>query len=706
MSALAASFAVLLPLIDYRFYYPVGINNPSTFLIGLYTQPLGFILLAAWLVLYLDERRAYWRFTLTCLLLALTILANFFNALAAAIFVATTVLFDAVKLYRASEPDSRKKILTRLSFHATVPLVAVCLTLFWLVPMLSQYTYFVTRPHTPSATQMASPASWLWYLLSAVGVVCWLKQPTRAMWPFLTTCLILAGGVVFATTAAPGWFPLQSVRLLSTLNFLLALPVGRALLAGLQLLTSKFNTALGRSHLCANGTVGVRDADAILSSPLNVAVATVLLAAAFVLIKPPSYTLSFLPAQGRALIDGVLRFAQQHRDGRYLVEVPDFAYGAAALDGRAINSYLGAQGNETMSVVFREASPHALFFNPLVTAFSAFPDNFGVSSVLADDLDFIEQPLARHLERARFVGVKYLVIVSPEVRSRLAQEPRIKARYDLGSWSIFELRDEPPARVRSLSYRPALVVSSFSLKQRRRNEYNFIRWSEEQFADGWFDVLLARSPESKVDQLRGLEQFGALILDTYDYDDENSAFEQLQNFSRHRALVLLSSDAPLFRRIQSHLPEFPLATIVERAPEPSGELLRFDTPSYRYGNSSIRRAWREIRQALDKSKVPVEESSLAARTDREEISITPNESLDESVPTLIETTYHPSWQRTDHQPIYSVTPFFMLTFIQRPAQIVYARRWYDWLGVLCSTSSFAFLCVHTLWRYRHANYEY
>ena len=30
---------------DYRFYHPVGINNASTFLIGLYTQPLGFLLL-------------------------------------------------------------------------------------------------------------------------------------------------------------------------------------------------------------------------------------------------------------------------------------------------------------------------------------------------------------------------------------------------------------------------------------------------------------------------------------------------------------------------------------------------------------------------------------------------------------------------------------------------------------------------------------
>lgn len=45
--ATTAAFAVLPLLIDYRFYHPVGINHASTFLIGLYTQPLGFVLLLA-----------------------------------------------------------------------------------------------------------------------------------------------------------------------------------------------------------------------------------------------------------------------------------------------------------------------------------------------------------------------------------------------------------------------------------------------------------------------------------------------------------------------------------------------------------------------------------------------------------------------------------------------------------------------------------
>ena len=67
-----------------------------------------------------------------------------------------------------------------------------------------------------------------------------------------------------------------------------------------------------------------------------------------------------------------------------------------------------------------------------------------------------------------------------------------------------------------LDYRPALVVSDFSVKGRRRGDFDFVRLAEEQFGDGWFDVLLARSAETKVDRLSDLGGFGALVLDRYD----------------------------------------------------------------------------------------------------------------------------------------------------------------------------------------------
>jgi hypothetical protein len=693
LAAAAVAFAALPQLVDYRFYHPVGLNNAGTFLIGLYTQPLGFVLLIAWLVVYLGADWGRRRFALASVLLALTVLANFFNAVTAALFVAAVLLSDAVKLYRGAGPGSRRDSLRALLGHSASPVVAALLSAFWLAPLASQYDYFVTRPNTFPLAELVPPVMLAWYALASVGCWLWLRRPTRAMWPYLLACLALACSVAFAAVIAPRWFPLQSVRFLSTLNFLLAVPVGRALLSGYEFVSLTFSRAFAANRSRPGSGQAQAAVAGLKYSPVTLVLALALLAAAFLLIKPPAYTLAFLPREGSALIDPVLNFARQQRDGRYLVEVPNFDFGAAALDGRALNSYLGAQGNETASVVFREASPNALFLNPLVTAFSAFPDNFGVSSVLADDLDFIQQPLERHLERARFMGVRYLVIVSPEVKSRLAREPGVGQRQELGPWTVFELTGEQIPKVRALAYRPALVVSNFTLKERRRNELDFVRLCEEQFADGWHDVLLARAPETRIDRIKQLDEFGALVLDVYEYVDEDAAFERLREYAQRRALVLLSSEAPLFRRIRSRIGEFPSATVVERPLEEPGERLRFDVPTFRYDGSALRKMWGEIRRALESRKVavgaaPVLNGEVKGRV----IQVDFAAPASEGVPVLVATTYHPGWQRRDGSAVYVASPFFMLSFFRESAQLVYERSRLDQVGALVSACTVVLLC--------------
>jgi len=315
MIATAAAFAAFPLLIDYRFYHPVGINNASTFLIGLYTQPLGFVLLIAWFVIYLRAHQRRWTFALSCVLLSLTILTNFFNAVTAALFAIATVTNDILNLYRQrNRQDESNAARSALVAHILAPVIAVCLSLFWLVPMMSEYDYFVTRPHTFSIEQLVPGVMWGWYTLAVIGIVCWSRRPTQAMWPFLATCFALAAGVVFATAIAPRWFPLQSVRFLSTLNFLLAVPAGRALAGAFSFTTGRLANVFGSSQRRRERNSRRRSTS--LSGPVTVITCLLLLIVAFVLIKPPTYALAFLPKEGRAIIDAVLSFAQQHRDGR------------------------------------------------------------------------------------------------------------------------------------------------------------------------------------------------------------------------------------------------------------------------------------------------------------------------------------------------------------------------------------------------------
>lgn len=653
-----AAFAAVPLLVDYRLYRPIGLDYLSTFHIGLYTQPLGFVLLALWLSVHLDETRGRRRLELSAALLALTTLANFFNAAAAAAFVMATLVGDLARVARASDAEARGAAVRRTLERGAVAPLAFLLTAFWTAPLFESYAYFVTRPFSAPLGEMIPPAMWGWYALAAAGFWAWARRRTAAFGPFLATCAGLFVVVAFSSTIAPRWFPLQATRFVSTLNFLLAVPVGFALDSGFRRLARLFGEK-------GDATEGV--------SRLTIRLAAGAAIVACLCIRTPYFTLAFFQNGQRVEMDAALDFARERRDGRYLVEFPALSQTVAALSGRALTAYLGMQGNEAASVVFREASPNSIFMNPLTTAFSASPDSFGMSSALSDDLDFLEQPLSRHIARARFVGVKYFVVVSPWMKERLRGEASVRAAHEFGPWTIFETEDPPP-RARALRFKPALVVSDASFKLRRRNEFDFTRLAEEQFADGWFDVALFRSPEMKLDRLRDPERFGALIVDDYACDDEAAAYAALQAFAQRRPVIFLANDAPLYRRIRENPSAFPLATHIELPANAPGDWLAADRPTARYDASPIRNAWRRIRRILEETKTPVAETAacrLQATANRLEIRLeTPTA---DDVPIFLSASWHPDWRGADGRQPYLAAPFFMATFARDATDVTYGR---------------------------------
>lgn len=705
--ATAAALASVLLLVDLRIMGTLlaGLDYFSTFQIGLYTQPLGFVLMIAWYVLYsgipLKERKLTACAT-SALLLALTVLSNFFSAITAAVFIVAILANDLTHIWRAGDIKQRREESKTLLLHLLSPLIALSLCLFWLVPMVTEYKYFVTRPYVVEAQSLMSPRLALWFVIALIGSVLWWRESGTSsaskqeqagglrtqMARYLTACAILALAVIFAAVFAPSWFPLQTPRFLATLTFLLTVPVGFALTNGFLWLAK----LLGEISL-KNQSVSLKRTTFTLGT-------TAVIFLIIVLSAPDlNWAYAFYPKNQKTSIDDVLDFARQHRDGRYLVEVINPKVGSAwteaSFDARAINSYLGSQGNETISGVFHEASPNALFTLPVVNAFSNYPDSFGISSVLADDLDFAAQPLSEQIKRAQFLGVKYLVIRTPAMKERVSKEISSAIRHDIGWWAVFELPGAPTPKIQPLQFKPALVLSGFTVKARRRNEMGFIRLAEEQFADNWFDVLLARSPESKIDRLSELDSFGALIIDTYDYADETAAFERLRKFAQDHAVICLSADNALFRRIQNSRPDFPLLEIIDRQPETPGETVQDLKPTHHYNSSAIRQQWKIIRSALEKNKLATDAapSDLTGRIDLNTITLTVGSSVKaDPVPVLIASTFHPNWQRSDGRPTYAVTPFFTLTFVDHSVSIAYGRRRFDKVGLWVSAVTLVMLC--------------
>jgi hypothetical protein len=640
-------------LVDYRFVsaaFPLGLDYFSTFQIGLYTQPLGFILLLAWLFVYQDKELNLRKIGIASILLALVILANFFGAITACVFILAPFIDDlsAFVFRKISLTQFRQQTLRRLS----IPILAVCISAFWLVPMLSQSKYFVTRP--TSVSLFPSQTIWIFYGLALLGCIIWLKtREARKSFVFAYICLGLF--TFFVSPIVPSWFPFQTNRFLANFNFLSCLPVGFFL-----------NFTLAKVGQLSLSKMSFINLNRIKFAGL---IATV--GFSFLFIESPKYELSFYSDKEFGKIKPIFDFAKNNTKGRYLVENPDPNYPMAQLDGRAINSFLGMQGNETANIVFREASPSSLFFNPLISVFSAYPESYGMSSILSDDIDFKEQPIEKHLEQAKFLGIKYFVIISPWIKEKLAKANLKEHKF--AAWSIFEFEQEFFSYSQNLVYKPALVMSDFSLKARKSDNFSFLRLAEEQFNDSWFDVLLVKDPQnSKIDNLTDMENFGAIIIEKFDYDNETKAFDVLKSYSQKNLLILFNSDDNLLKRIKASVAEFVNLKIIDFPTEKESHWLENEYPSTQYNGSLTRSVWKQIKENIENYKVA---------TDKKMIQI--------------KQTFHPNWQTSAK--VFVSTPFFTVSY-DSINDFSFKKTWSEttffWLSV-----TFGFICVlFVLWK--------
>ena len=231
------------------------------------------------------------------------------------------------------------------------------------------------------------------------------------------------------------------------------------------------------------------------------------------------------------------------------------------------------------------------------------------------------------------------------------------------------------AETEVLSCLPALVVSRLDFKQRQISSYSFTRLAEEQFNSGAADVLLASTETQKIDKLEGLEHFGALVLDTYRADDENIAYEKLRRFAQERSLILLSSTDPLYLGLVGHMAELPHAVIIERQ---RGEQAGWfgETSWLSLNGKSLRNEWKVIKEAIEKSKVPVDASGITLSSAQAggDLTVRMNGTTDGvPVPVLVRATFPPGWRRSDGLRLYPATPLFMLTFADRSFQARFER---------------------------------
>jgi len=687
----------LVPLVLPFFHGAIGtgLNYFDTIADGIYSQPLAFVFLLYWLAFYLHRGRFGPHRMIGCALLfgAIT-LTNFFVFTVTVLLACSIAGYEVVHAIRGSQRDWAS-----VAYRLAVPAMGVALALFWIVPMLGSYQYLVTRPLKEMSISLTPPVL-VWYGFGTLGLIVWgldADSPSS----FLTPCWVLIVALAASNSVAPAWFPLQSFRLAPVVTYLLCIPaayllvrlvriakfyvlvvwkppqtlnrVGRlilpvAILAFAWLAGTRL-TARYYSHLLLATGFYVDPSDAVVD-PLADEVRAWLSRHPDESMLVPAGKSGWGNLEGQKTLRAVLDFAATHRDGRYLVEIPSDNTNMRVFDSRAISSMLGAQGEEALQAVFREAALSSLFVNPQVNALSSDLDAFGISSILADDIDFAEQPIASHLRRVAQLGVRYLVVFTPTMRSALLRIPNVYERFSAGGWGLYEIQGTH-AFAEAPLYRPALVLSHFSVKARSRNDFSFTRLAEEQFADGWFDVPLAFEGQRVVDELNDINSFGAVVLDRYDCTDCDHALDILRAFGATHPVIAIRRPSYLFRRLLGLRDTLPFLTVLDSPEDSTEPVLSPEGPTHRYDQSQVRATWRKIRAALDSRKTEVEAQSMTATKDG--LSMHVGLHATQNIPVLLRETYNPRWSNLSGERVYWASPTFMLTFARDPLTLVYGR---------------------------------
>lgn len=630
----------------------------------------------------------------------------------------------------AAAPHDALRIAWReLAMRAGVIGFSALLVAFWYVPMIASYDYVVTRPMTEIFDAFAR-VTIVWYALATACSVALCLAPARR--PPTELFCGLASLLLFMSVPAawlPPWFPLQGWRLTSAVNLLCCLPIACGLAYGAE--------SLWRSLASRLDATRWRRAAATRQTPrrLRVVAMATMLAPSLVMLALPLIAWTRTSQPGLRLLNrfwsdvgfyhdetgphaawpdereawlawhpawmadvvrasdqhfgnldaaralaALLAFGRTHRDGRYLVESPNpYALAVPAFDARAIAAYLAAQGNDVLTGVLRESAAMALFANPQAGAFSASPDLFGISSALGGDRAFLEQPLSRHLARCRFLGVRFLIVITPAIVERLSAADELRLVLAEQGWRVYELRDPPAPLVETVRARPALVFGALAMKARRSGELSFTRIAEEQFSDGWFDVLLARAPRAAIDRAKGLDRFGAIILLDYACDDCDAAYHALRTFAQTRPVVAIAAENRLFDRLQVNRAELPGLVVFDRPPDQGDWLRGFYGSRPRQESSPVRALWREMRDVLSRTRQPLDTTAVHAEVTRHAVRLR-LPSLSGEAMVLYRGSHHPGWRRSGAaassaaEPVYAVAPMFILLPVtSRDVELTFAR---------------------------------
>lgn len=321
-----------------------------------------------------------------------------------------------------------------------------------------------------------------------------------------------------------------------------------------------------------------------------------------------------------------------------------------------IDAKLGLLGVPTLTHIIRESAPSGLFLAPTRNTFSAVFEMAGVRTYIGKNPLFTRQPIEQRVDRAKAIGVRYIVASDEGVVGALGTSTQVTFLEKFGGRSIFEIDQHLP-KTTELETLPSLVFTDLNFKVRPPDEMNFTFFSEQALMQNAYPYIhIARSSAQYIEE-EDFSRFASLILVGYEYKNMETAIEKILHFAKDRMVHVVESKDPLFE-----------------------ELKKLSST-----NTNIK-----IHQTRLLGKKVQSDKILTSIFDSLKENPVSTKNLPFS-PYYIRQTYFPWWKNNTNAPMYAVTPFYTLTFSDKGTptttveqSLVFATGTSVYVGFICT----------------------
>jgi hypothetical protein len=629
--------------------YPYGIAADATFREGFFTQLPAYVCLLMWYHCFINSGGTLRSRIAARGLFFLLLLSNVHVVPVAVLLIGS--FWTISLLHYRRTPDFRELRETARS-HFSLLFPAAAAAAFWYVPLLSHIRYFTAVAVPPLPASRWAAVSTVSAVLTCIAAVTSFVDKNRAVQAVSLACILLGIGTFAEISTLVPSAPLQPFRLLASFPFLSCVPA--SYLFG-RLITW-FPAPAVRAAACV-----------LLLCPfawdLYMERATVSEYRNIPVVNDPS---------GAAKLSSTLSANPRITN----IEIPSVPLIPAYLDDPAyltIAGNLAKQGLDSTYIAFRESAVSSLFMVPARNDFSESTEAWGIDSKLAFDEDFLSQSVDQRLDLADYLGIGRFIVYSPEMTAMLAGNPMLVRENTYGQWTSYQL-SHPSSRARVLEYEPALFIGPVNFKKRSAWSYDYVRFQEEILFHGDFSVPLVRANDAWVDTTADLDRFRTVIMTDYQYHNLDRAWERLRKFAETGTIICVPDNSPLSDRLQTLAHASANVHVFDRLRGSDDDL------------NPLRDQIQKILSTLSRTKrrVPGAATNSVQRIvisgDRIEVGLrTPASS---ALPVLVKSSYFPAWRRTDSdEPLYMVTPTFILTYVHDSAVLRFVQTTSVWIGL-------------------------